>query len=223
MLLSSDERYVFITVSERPEIPARNQDVPNYVTESAYPEMINGRTDVGDSQAHRLLAVLDLKANKTLWADASAFAGSEQPAKPGEAAKPRLVDWGLPECSDDGSRCVAAVRSDDYHDRWLVTVDPATGKATSLDNLHDDAWIREGAVQGGTGGGAGGGGPFGGGAITWLPDNKRVIYLAERDGWMHLWTLDVTADKPAPKALTNMNSFPPTAPPPTSPPTPPTT
>ena len=71
-----------------------NQDVPNYVTESAYPEMINGRTDVGDSQAHRLLAVLDLKANKTLWADASAFAGSEQPAKPGEAAKPRLVDWG---------------------------------------------------------------------------------------------------------------------------------
>jgi dipeptidyl aminopeptidase/acylaminoacyl peptidase len=203
MLLSSDERYVFIAVTERPEIPARNQDVPNYVTESAYPEMINGRSDVGDSQTHRLLGVLDLKGNKTLFADASAFAGSEKPAKAGDAAKPRLVDWSLPECSDDGSHCLASVRSQDYHDRWLVTLDPATGKATSLDNLHDDAWIREAAVQSGTGGGGGGGGPFGGGGITWLPDNKRVIYLAERDGWMHLWTLDVTADKPAPKALTS--------------------
>ncbi len=203
MLLSADERYVFIAVTERPEIPARNQDVPNYVTESAYPEMINGRSDVGDAQSHRRLAVLDLKGNKTQWADASAFAGNEKPAKPGEAAKPRLVDWSLPECSDDGSHCLAAVRSDDYHDRWLVTIDPATGKATSLDNLHDDAWIREGAVSTGTTGGGGGGGPFGGGGITWLPDNRRVIYLAERDGWMHLWTLDVTADKPAPKALTS--------------------
>ena len=203
MLLSSDERYVFIAVTERPEMAARNQDVPNYVTESAYPEMINGRSDVGDSQAHRLLAVLDLKGNKTTWADASAFAGSEKPAKPGDAAKPRLVDWSLPECSDDGSRCLASVRSDDYHDRWLVTVDPATGKAASLDNLHDDAWIREAVVSSGTGGGGFGGGPFGGGAVTWLPDNKRVIYLAERDGWMHLWTLDVTSDKPAPRALTS--------------------
>jgi dipeptidyl aminopeptidase/acylaminoacyl peptidase len=166
--------------------------------------MINGRSDVGDAQAHRMLAVLDLKGNKSLWADASAFAGSEKPAKAGDAAKPRLVDWSLPECSDDGGHCLASVRSQDYHDRWLVTIDPATGKAASIDNLHDDAWIREGAVSTGTGGGAGGGGPFGGGGgLTWLPDNKRVIYLAERDGWMHLYTLDVTADKPAPKALTS--------------------
>jgi dipeptidyl aminopeptidase/acylaminoacyl peptidase len=206
MLLSADERYVFIAVTERPEIPARNQDVPNYVTESAYPEMINGRSDVGDSQSHRLLAVLDLKGNKTVWADASAFAGNEQTAKAGDAPKPRLVDWSLPECSDDGSQCLASVRSQDYHDRWLVTIDAATGKAASIDDLHDDAWIREAAVSTGTGGGSGGGfggGPFGGGGITWLPDNKRVIYLAERDGWMHLYTLDVTAAKPAPRALTS--------------------
>jgi dipeptidyl aminopeptidase/acylaminoacyl peptidase len=204
MLLSSDERYVLLAVTDRPEVNARNQDVPNYVTESAYPEIINGRTNVGDSQSRRLLAILDLKANKTFWADASSFAGNEKTAKTGDAPTPRLVDWSLPECSDDGSHCVASVRSQDYHDRWLVTVDGATGKATSLDNLHDDAWIREATVSTGTGGGGfGGGGMFGGSGITWLPDNKRVIYMAERDGWMHLYTLDVTADKPAPKALTS--------------------
>jgi dipeptidyl aminopeptidase/acylaminoacyl peptidase len=203
MLLSPDEGHVFIAVTERPEVPARNQDVPNYVTESAYPEMINGRSDVGDSQSHRLLAVLDLKANKTVWADASAFAGDEKTSKAGAAPTPRLVDWSLPECSDDGGHCLASARAQDYHDRWLVTIDEATGKAASLDDLHDDAWIREAAVSTGTGGGGFGGGPFGGGGITWLPDGKRVIYLAERDGWMHLYSLDVTADKPAPKALTS--------------------
>jgi dipeptidyl aminopeptidase/acylaminoacyl peptidase len=201
MLLSTDENCVFIAVSERPEIAARNQDVPDYVTESAYPEMINGRSNVGDSQTRRLLAVLDLKQNRTLWADASAFAGNEKSAKPGDKPVPRSVDWSLPDCSEDGATCLATVRSQDNHDRWLVKLDPATGKAASIDNLHDDAWIREGSVDAGTG--AGGGGRFGGSGLTWLPDNKRILMLAEREGWMHLYSLDVTAANPAPKALTS--------------------
>ncbi len=201
MLLSTDENCVFIAVSERPEIAARNQDVPDYVTESAYPEMINGRSNVGDSQARRLLAVLDLRQNRTLWADASAFAGNEKSAKPGDKPVPRSVDWSLPDCSEDGATCLATVRSQDNHDRWLVKIDPATGKATSIDNLHDDAWLREGSVDAGTG--SGGGGRFGGGGLTWLPDNKRILMLAEREGWMHLYSLDVTAANPAPKALTS--------------------
>ena len=103
MLLSTDENYVFIAVTERPEVAARNQDVPDYVTESSYPEMINGRSNVGDSQARRLLAVLDLKQNRTLWADASAFAGDEKAVKPGDKPVPRIVDWSLPDCSEDGA------------------------------------------------------------------------------------------------------------------------
>jgi dipeptidyl aminopeptidase/acylaminoacyl peptidase len=202
MLLSTDERYVFLLVTERPDVAARGQDVPNYVTESSYPEMINGRTNVGDSQSRRMLAVLDLKQNKTTWADASSFAGNEKPAKAGGAAAPRQIDWSLPECSDDGSQCVATVHSADNHDRWLVTIDPATAKAAPVDALHDAAWIREGAVTTGTGGGGFGGGMFGGAGVTWLPDNKRLLYLAERDGWMHVYSLDVTASSPAPKALT---------------------
>jgi dipeptidyl aminopeptidase/acylaminoacyl peptidase len=203
MLLSKDENYVFIAVNERPEIAARAQDVPNYVTESAYPEMLNGRSNVGDSQSRSLLAVLDLKQNKTIWADASAFAGNEKPAKEGEKPVPRLVDWSLPDCSDDGAQSVAAVRSVDNHDRWLVKIDPATGKAASIDNLHDDAWIREGSVSSGTGGGGFGGGGGGRAALAWLPDNKRALYLAERDGWMHLWSIDVSAAAPAAKPLTS--------------------
>ncbi|MCX6543008.1 MAG: prolyl oligopeptidase family serine peptidase [Acidobacteria bacterium] len=265
MILSADENYVFIGVTERPEVAARNQDVPNYVTESAYPEMINGRSNVGDSQSRRLLAILDLKQNKVAWADGSAFAGSERTIKPAEAVKPtdaakagdapksaeaakpadvakagdapksaetakptdvakagdapksaeaakptdatkanagpRILDWGVPDCSDDGSRCVTAVRARDNKDRWLVTIDPATGKATAIDNLHDNAWIREGSVATATGGGGFGGG--GGAGLAWLPDNARVIFMAEKDGWMHLYSLDVTAAPPVAKPLTS--------------------
>ncbi len=64
---------VFIIVSERAQ-GAKGQDVPSYVTESSYPEMIPGRTDVGDLQEKRTLAILDLDSGKSLWADAS-FAG----------------------------------------------------------------------------------------------------------------------------------------------------
>jgi dipeptidyl aminopeptidase/acylaminoacyl peptidase len=201
--LSTDENFVYVGVTERPELTARNQDVPNYVTESAYPEMIPGRTNVGDAQARRMLAILDLKANKTVWADASAFAGNQRPMKPGDAPVPRILTWGMPEWSDDGSQAVITVRSQDYKDRWFVTVDPATGKAKVLDNSHDDAWLREGSVSTGTGGGFGGGGFGGGGGVTWLLDNKRFLFMSEKDGWMHIYSLDVTAAQPAAKQLTS--------------------
>ncbi len=54
LMLSGDGRYVWIGVTEQPTDAARGQDTPNYVTESAYPEMIPGRPNVGDSQSRRL-------------------------------------------------------------------------------------------------------------------------------------------------------------------------
>jgi dipeptidyl aminopeptidase/acylaminoacyl peptidase len=194
--LSADEHYAYVSVTERPESVARNQDVPNYVTESAYPEMINGRSNVGDVQGHRTLAILDVKANKSVWADASAVAGLERKARPADPDVPRILDWGAPDVSDDGSQAVVAVRSQDNKDRWFVRIDPATGKATVLDQLHDDAWVREQAI-------GGGGGAGGGAGIAWLPDNKRFLFLSEKSGWMQLYSLDVTAAAPNAAALTS--------------------
>ncbi len=41
------------------------------------------------------------------------------------------------------------------------------------------------------------------GGQGWLPDSKRVWFLAEHDGWMHLYTVDATAAAPAKKQLTS--------------------
>jgi dipeptidyl aminopeptidase/acylaminoacyl peptidase len=196
--LSADERYVWVGVNEQPDGTARGQDVPNYITASAYPEMISGRPNVGDVQGHRRLAVIDTKENKVVWADASAFAGLERKAKPADPDVPRILNWSAPDVSEDGAYSIVAVRSLDNKDRWFVTVDPATGKATVIDGLHDDAWIREQSV-----GGAAGGGLGGGAGIAWLPDNKRFLFLSEKTGYMHLYSVDMSAAAPAAKALTS--------------------
>ena len=86
----------------------------------------------------------------------------------------------MPAVSDDGKYVIASARSADNKDRWHVVLDPESGKTRVIDLLHDDAWVREG----------GGGGGFGGAAVEFLPDNKRIWFLSERDGWMHLYTLD---------------------------------
>ena len=190
--LSGDENFVWIGVNEQPEVSARGQDTPNYVTTSAYPEMIPGRPKVGDNLSVRKLAVLNLRENTHVWADASSFAGTDYTAIADAKPTPRTVNWGAPDMSEDGVHTVMSLTSQDNKNRWFVRVDPATGTATPVDTLRDDAWVR----------GMGIGGGFGGAGIAWLPDNKRFLFLSEKSGYMHLYSLDMSAAQPQAVALT---------------------
>jgi hypothetical protein len=46
--------------------------------------------------------------------------------------------------------------------------------------LQDEAWVRERPV---------------GNTLEFLPDTAASRFLSERDGWMHLYTLDVAAER----------------------------
>src|SRR5262249_9715948 len=147
----------------------------------------------------RTLAVMNIDTGKTVTPDAS-FAGAghgedkDRESKDGtpqkKAATPE-ARWAMPQISEDGALAVAHGRSGNNKDRWLVAVDPESGKTRVLDLLHDDAWVRE----------LGGFGPndpsFG-----WMPDQKRIWFLSERDGWMHLYTLDASTERPSATQLT---------------------
>jgi len=90
--------------------------------------------------------------------------------------------------SEDGNQAVLMARAADNKDRWVMAVDPATGKTKVLDHLHDDAWV-------------GGPGSF---TLGWLPDNKTIYFQSERDGWAHLYTVSIDGpDSGAPKQLTS--------------------
>jgi dipeptidyl aminopeptidase/acylaminoacyl peptidase len=178
--LAPDDRHVFMTVVERAE-SAKRPNVPNYVTDSSYTEDIPARTFVGDAQDSRVLVVMDLESGKTHAAEAS-FAGSS-----------RAVRWAMPQLSEDGELAVAAVRATDNKDRWLVAVDPESGKARVVDRLHDDAWVRE----------LGGGFGDGGASYGFLDDQRRIWFASERDGWMHLYTIDASTPDAQARQLTS--------------------
>ena len=186
--LSPDGTHVFVLVNERAR-GAKTADVPDYVTESAYTENISARAFVGDAQSARTLAIVNLETKKSVWADGG-LAGDE-PAEEGAKPTPRRINWGMPELSSDGRLVVASARSFDNKDRWLVLLDPETGQSRVLDQLHDDAWIRE--VRAG----------FGGSVAELLPDDRRIWFVSERDGWAHLYTLDVTAPGAEARQLTS--------------------
>ena len=178
--LDASGKYVWAVVTERPE-SARTADVPDYVTESGYVSDLSGRTKVGDVQNKVMLAVLDLGSRKATWLALPEAGGTEK--------EPRELRWSMPALSDDGTIAVASVRSSDNKDRWLVRIDPATGKSTVLDHLHDDAWVREGPGQGAS-------------SFGWLPESHRLWFAAERTGWMHLYVVDADAGGGA-RALTS--------------------
>jgi dipeptidyl aminopeptidase/acylaminoacyl peptidase len=198
--LSADGKFAYLVVNDR--ATARTAQVPRYVSESAFTEEINARTKVGDAQDRRRMAVLNLESGEGHWvglagvSDAVAIPkpvdGDEaRPAAKPDAAPPaankvegkRDVRWGAPMLSPDGKLAMTTVRAADNTERWLALVDPATGTTKVLDHLKDEAWIRDGG-QG------------------WLGDSTRAWFLAEHDGWMHLYTVDATAASPQRKQLT---------------------
>jgi dipeptidyl aminopeptidase/acylaminoacyl peptidase len=190
MQLAPDGKHVFMIVVERAD-SAKRAEVPNYVTQSGYTEDIPGRTKVGDAQDKRTLVVMNLESGKSQAADGS-FAATGSRAQADGKPQAREVRWSMPVVNEEGTIAVADARAADNKDRWLVVVDPDTGKTRVVDTLHDDAWVRE----------IGGFGPFTQSGLGWLADQKHLWFLSERDGWMHLYSVDASSDRPAAKQLT---------------------
>jgi dipeptidyl aminopeptidase/acylaminoacyl peptidase len=180
--VTGDGKFAFLLVSERAQ--SRASQVPRYVSESAFTEDINARTKVGDAQDRRRLAVLNLDTGAAFWAGLDGvsdpivippppFGDEPRPAAKPETGGKRDVRWGSPVLSPDGRTAVVSVRAADNTERWLASIDPASGATSILDHLKDDAWVRDGAMG-------------------WLPDNQRIWFLGEHDGWMHLYTVHST-------------------------------
>lgn len=201
-MLSPDDAHVFLLVTDRPE-GARTADVANYVTETAYTETVAARPKVGDAQQRRRLAVLNLETGKSVWAEAG-FAGQAEPrtttnvgdgdhdgAQTSSKPTPREVRWNMPVFGADGRIAATTARSVDNKNRWIVTVDPDTGRTRTLDELRDEAWVRE--INAGSSRVS----------LDWMPDGRRVWFLGEHDGWMHVYVVDATEPGAKPRALTS--------------------
>jgi dipeptidyl aminopeptidase/acylaminoacyl peptidase len=223
--LSPDGVYVVATIGE-PATGARNTIVPNYVSDSGYTEDIPGRTKVGDVQGHTRQMIVNVETGDAKQIDhgqrvevaprvqtktegnaseqtqrergdttqqqtgqQSQQQGAQQPPRTQTEARQqgtqsqqrdRDVQLSQLQWSDDGKSAAMLARSADNKDRWVMLLDPSTGKTRVLATVHDDAWVD-------------GPGAF---TLGWLPDNRRVYFISERDGWSHLYTVSTGGGEP---------------------------
>ena len=207
--LTPDEKYAIASVLETAATPAKNTIVPNYVTESAYTEDIPGRSNVGDTQAASRLAIINVETGEVKWAEhgqkrvvpagelgqrteSGKEVGADIAPRP-PASSDRDVQLGLPIWSEDGAKAVISARAADNKDRWILALDPATGKTRVLVNIHDNAWV---------------GGPQGTANILgWMKNDREVFFQSEKTGYSHLYAVAFDGGEPRgePRALTSGN------------------
>ncbi|MBF8964837.1 prolyl oligopeptidase family serine peptidase [Pontibacter sp. FD36] len=205
IVLSPDERYISYRTATRPK-NAKVAIVPDFVTSSGYTEDINTRTKVGDAQATFESFVYDISRDTTYALQVGSIEGiNDQPAyirdrdtkastakEPAtKTAKPeaRAVTMFGPIWSDNGKHAVMVARAADNKDRWILKVDPATGKLSTLDRQRDEAWINGPGIGYGTG------------DIGFMPDNEHVWFQSEESGYSHLYAVNL--NNGSKKALTS--------------------
>jgi dipeptidyl aminopeptidase/acylaminoacyl peptidase len=174
--LSPDEKYVFAAVVEPGT--AKPTIVPNFISDTGYVEDINGRSNVGDSQATTRIAILNTESGDVTWVDHGQRIppiNASDGAAPARAPAPldRELQLGMPVWSEDGAKAAIAGRSADFKDRWIFALDPATGKTRELVHDHDDAWI---------------GGP-GANTLGWMKNDREIYFQSERTGYSHLYAV----------------------------------
>ncbi len=181
--LSPDEKYVIASFADSGD-KTKNTIVPNFVTESAYTEDIPSRNKVGDIQTKMRLAVLNVETGEVKWVD---HGQKKAPEKAGAEPPARDVQLSQPVWSEDGTKAVLHARAADNKDRWIMALDPATGKTRVIASQHDDAWVD-------------GPGAF---TLGWMRNDSSIYFQSERTGYSHLYT--VAYDGGEPQALTSGN------------------
>lgn len=201
---SPDQRFVTFLLTQKAS-DEKATIVPSYVTESGFTEDLDSRTKVGRPGSSYQFGIYDIENDSVYYVSTDSIPGiTEQPeylsifvdssdTSEAEEPKPRDVVFRGPNWSPDGKYAVLVAVSLDNKDRWILSLDPATGKLNLLDRQHDEAWV----------GGPGIWGWWSGGSMGWLADNQRLWYQSEATGYSHLYTVDVTTGEK--KQLTDGN------------------
>ena len=144
-----------------PNTAVRRTEVPQYVTRSGYTEEITGRTKVGDAQDAGRAGFMDLPSGSVTWL--KLIPGDSA----GTPAFTRLIGW-----NDAGNAALLFTVTSDFKTRYLQQVD-TTGTVTTLDVLHDSAWVA---------------GPCFG-CAGWIDGGRTAWFVSEADGYAHLYTV----------------------------------
>jgi len=177
-------KYVLVRAGKR-AADATQTIVPDWVTADGYTADLTVRTKVGDEQGSSRVGLLDTTTGEIAWLDVApeedpkpevetaAEGGPASRGKKPEKPAPRVFTSGW---NDAGTKAFVVAVSFDNKDRWLWSIDAASGERTLLDSLHDDAWVA---------------GPCFFGCVGFLPGTDRVYFASEESGYAHLYAVNV--------------------------------
>jgi dipeptidyl aminopeptidase/acylaminoacyl peptidase len=190
MQLSPDGKFVF-AIALTPVPNAKPDNVPNWITDSSFPEEIPGRTRVGDDLGQRHLTMIDVVTGEVKTVDHPDLGTPPAEIEDGGACGGRGGGFGpaafalpLVSFSEDGTKGVFTARAQNNKSCWILGLDPNSAKARLLFKDEDQAWV------GGPGGGQG-----------WLGDNQTYYFTSEKDGFNHLYEVPFSGGTP--KQLTS--------------------
>ncbi|QGY44881.1 prolyl oligopeptidase family serine peptidase [Maribellus comscasis] len=200
--LSPTGKFVIYSTFEMPQ-GQKSTSVTHFVTESGYTEERDARAKVGSLQASSEMGIFDIENNKTVkiitdeipgLKDLPEYLNDYPDKKPKDDAELKNRELSLfgPVWNPESDKAILVALSTDHKDRWILLLDPSTGKLDLLDRQHDEAWI------GGPGIGSWG---YSTGSIGWMPDGTSVWFQSEESGYSHLYT--VNTETKAKKALTS--------------------
>lgn len=141
----------------------------DFVNDSGVVQTRSGRAKVGAPPVRSRIAVVpadpmvDPDSATFVWVadDSSAF---------GKPVRALSASW-----NRAGTHLLAEYASMDYRDRWIVQVDPATGKHLgTVHHEHDDAWLLESP------------------GFTWLPSGEEIALVSEASGWQQLIAVNMS-------------------------------
>ena len=187
--LSPDGRYISYTLVRSPK--DENTIVPDYVTASGYTEDIQNRTKVGGPQSSYETCMFDKQRDtiyKIITKDIPGIKDlpdyvKDYPRQLEERKKlnedRKVIVYG-PYWSDDGKNAAVVVTALDNKDRWIMKLDPLTGKLNLLDRQRDEAWVSGPGISG----------YYEPGTVGWA-DNTHFYFQSEATGYSHLYVADV--------------------------------
>lgn len=108
----------------QPAQGGKRADVPNYVTESGFPEMISTFVRVGGPQSRNKTLIVDLRT------------GAEVEMATVRPGRVMALRW-----SPDGKYAVAMAEAEDHKDEWIFGFDASSDKVSMLWDEHCDAWV----------------------------------------------------------------------------------
>lgn len=186
--LSPDGRFITYRISKQPEV--KTTIVPDFITGSGYTEDMVAHTKVGNPLPVYESYVYDLHRDSIYNISVSGIPGikdlpdyvKDYPRQLEERLKKnedRQVAINGPFWNENGSQAVIVAVALDNKDRWIMKLDPLSGKLSPLDRQRDEAWI----------GGPGIGNRFSAGSAGFV-DNNTFYFQSEASGYSHIYTVN---------------------------------